>query len=66
MFCEFEDKQVKLYYDDRILCRTFNMRLPVIQATVSGEGIDDSRVSITLDNGKTALYHANGVCIRPA
>jgi len=64
MFCEWQDKRVKLYDDTRVLRRTYNVRYPVVGVQVSGEG-NAARVAIAMSNGRTALYRGDGVCIRP-
>jgi len=63
MYCEWQGKQVKLYDDNRVLRRQYNMRLPVQCAQVSGEG-NESRVAITMNNGHTCLYKGDGQLIR--
>ena len=65
MFCEWSGNRVTLRYDDRRLCRTYSVRLPVQCAQVTGEG-NDSRVAITMSNGRTAIYAGDGRLIRGA
>lgn len=63
MFCEWNGNTTKVYYDNRQLLRVFHSRLPVQCAQVTGEG-NDSRIAITLSNGRTELYQGNGTLIR--
>ena len=65
MFCEWSGNHVQLRDDNRSLRRIFTVRLPVQYAQVTGEG-NDARVSVTMTNGRTAIYAGDGRLIRQA
>jgi hypothetical protein len=62
-YCNFNGKHVELRAEDRRLVRKFTMQSKVVNAQVTGAG-QNATVAITMENGKTYLYKADGRLVR--
>lgn len=64
MFAQFKGKNVDLYNDNRSIIRRLRVANDVVNVQVNGNGLK-ATIAITMKNGKTVLYKANGQVIRP-
>ena len=63
MFAEWSGNVVKVYRQDRTILRIIRARHNVVGVQCSGE-VGNGFIAITMDNGKTDVYHDNGSIYR--
>lgn len=63
MYANFKGKCVDLYTDTKQIIRRFHVSNEIVNVQVTGSG-NNATISITMKNGKTVLYKANGQIIR--
>jgi len=63
MYTSISGKNVSLYKDNGCIIRRFMAKAEVVSAVVSGSG-KEATVAISMKNGKTDLYRADGTVIR--
>lgn len=62
-YTNFSQRSCDLYNDKKQLIRRFRVSSDIANAQVTGTG-DNARIAITMRNGKTVLYKANGQIVR--
>lgn len=63
MYANFKGKLVDLYSDTKAIIRRIRVSNDVVAVQVNGSG-QNATISITMKNGKTLLYKANGQLLR--
>ena len=64
LYAEWSGRTVRVYDECGQLVRTLRARFEVEGVQCSGSDVNDGRVAISMENGKTDLYRANGQAIR--
>ena len=64
LYAEWSGKRVDVRMHTKQIVRTLHARDTVVGVQCSGNGLDDGMVAITMTNGKTDLYRANGQIVR--
>lgn len=59
MFANFKNKLIKIYKDNGQIIRQFTVPAEVLNVVITGGG-KDANVAVTMKNGKTVVYKANG------
>ena len=63
MYANFKGKLVDLYSDTKAIIRRIKVSNDVAAVQVNGSG-QNATIAITMKNGKTLLYKANGQLLR--
>ena len=63
MYANFKGKSVDLYSDTKAIIRRIRVSNDIVAVQVNGSG-QNATISITMKNGKTLLYKANGQLLR--
>lgn len=64
LYAEWSGRTVHVYDENGQLVRTLHARFEVEGVQCSGSDVNDGRVAISMENGKTDLYRVNGEVIR--
>ena len=64
LYAEWSGRTVHVYDEYGRLVRTLHARFEVDGVQCSGSDVNDGRVAISMENGKTDLCRANGEVIR--
>jgi len=62
-YTNFKGKACDLYNDTKQIIRRFRVSDEIVNAQVTGSG-NNAKVAITMRNGKTVVYKANGQMLR--
>lgn len=63
MFVNFKGNCADLYTDTKQIIRRFHVSNEIVNVAISGNG-NDATIAITMKNGKTIVYKANGQIVR--
>ena len=64
LYAEWSGKSVTIRNGSKVIVRTLHVRANVVGVQCSGNDVNDGRIAIAMDNGKTDLYQANGTVLR--
>lgn len=63
MYVSFKGKNCDLFTTNKQIIRRFRVSNDIVNVQIQGNGTN-ATISITMKNGKTVLYRANGQIIR--
>lgn len=63
MYVNFKGKAAQLYHNNKQIIRQFRVAAEIVNAQIQGSG-QNAIIAITMKNGKTVLYKANGQIVR--